>query len=92
LWERYGEQIGPWGQSLPNKGANGRSLQTEKPHAVETFKVSLRSLRLLACEDGQDLVEYAPLIALICIAAVAGINRVADAITTAFTNISISIA
>jgi pilus assembly protein Flp/PilA len=44
------------------------------------------------CEEGQDLVEYALLVALIALACIAGINKVAPAITTVFTNISSSLA
>jgi pilus assembly protein Flp/PilA len=39
-------------------------------------------------EDGQDLVEYALLITLVALAAITGINKVASAINTVFTNIS----
>ena len=44
------------------------------------------------CEEGQDLVEYALLCTLIALACIAGINKVAPAITTVFTNISSSLA
>ena len=43
-------------------------------------------------EQGQDLVEYALLVALIALACIAGIKGVATAVTTAFTNISSSLA
>jgi pilus assembly protein Flp/PilA len=43
-------------------------------------------------EDGQDLVEYALLVALIALVCVTGINNVATAINTVFTNISGSLA
>ena len=46
---------------------------------------------LAADERGQDLIEYALLVALIALAAITGINRVASAITTVFTNISSSL-
>jgi pilus assembly protein Flp/PilA len=55
-------------------------------------KLIFRSLRLLADEDGQDLVEYALLIAFLCIAAVAGTHKLATAITSTFTTISTDIA
>jgi pilus assembly protein Flp/PilA len=41
----------------------------------------------LSEEEGQDLVEYALIIALIALACVAGLNTLATAIGTAFTNI-----
>jgi pilus assembly protein Flp/PilA len=43
-------------------------------------------------EEGQDLVEYALLVALIALVCVTGISNVANAITTTFTNISNSLA
>ncbi|MGA7340291.1 MAG: Flp family type IVb pilin [Terracidiphilus sp.] len=43
---------------------------------------------LINREEGQDLVEYALLITLVALAAIAGINKVATAINTVFSNIS----
>jgi pilus assembly protein Flp/PilA len=43
-------------------------------------------------EEGQDLVEYALLVCLIALAAITGVNKVATAVTTVFTNISTSLA
>jgi len=43
-------------------------------------------------EEGQDLVEYALLVALIALACVTAIGKVATSITTTFTNISNSLA
>jgi pilus assembly protein Flp/PilA len=39
-------------------------------------------------DEGQDLVEYALLVALIALAVVTGVTHVATAITTVFNNIS----
>ncbi len=39
-------------------------------------------------EQGQDLVEYALLITLVALASITGVNSVASAINTVFTNIS----
>ncbi len=39
-------------------------------------------------QEGQDLVEYALTIVLVALACVAGINNVASAINTIFSNIS----
>lgn len=47
---------------------------------------------LINREDGQDLVEYALLVCLIALAAITGVNKVATAVTTVFTNISSSLA
>ncbi len=46
-----------------------------------TFKSFLRE------EDGQDLIEYALVVALIAFAAAVGMNTVAAKINTAFSNI-----
>jgi len=43
-------------------------------------------------EQGQDLVEYALLVALIALVCVSGVNNVANAINSVFTNISSSLA
>jgi pilus assembly protein Flp/PilA len=43
-------------------------------------------------EDGQDLVEYALLVCLVALASVVGVNNVAVAVTTVFSNISASLA
>jgi len=42
---------------------------------------------MLADERGQDLIEYAMVVALICFAATAGMNTVANKINVAFSNI-----
>ncbi|HEY1212775.1 MAG TPA: Flp family type IVb pilin [Bryobacteraceae bacterium] len=42
---------------------------------------------VLSNEDGQDLIEYALVVALIAFAATAGMNTLATDINTAFTNI-----
>jgi len=51
----------------------------------QTLKRSLRGLT--ANESGQDLIEYALVVALIAFAAAAGMSTVATKINTAFTNI-----
>jgi pilus assembly protein Flp/PilA len=43
---------------------------------------------LLNNEDGQDLVEYALLVALIALAAVTGVKEVASAVNTTFSHVS----
>jgi pilus assembly protein Flp/PilA len=43
-------------------------------------------------EEGQDLVEYALLVALIALVCVSGISNVASAVNTVFSNISSSLA
>jgi pilus assembly protein Flp/PilA len=46
---------------------------------------------LMSREEGQDLVEYALLVCLIALAAITGVNKVAGAVTTVFSNISNSL-
>ena len=43
-------------------------------------------------EDGQDLVEYALLVALIALVCIAGVRNVATAVNNVFTEISSSLA
>ena len=46
---------------------------------------------LIASEDGQDLIEYALVVALIAFAATAGMKTLATDINQAFTNIGTSL-
>ena len=43
-------------------------------------------------DEGQDLVEYALLVALIALVCITGVNNVASAVNTVFSNISSSLA
>ncbi len=43
-------------------------------------------------EEGQDLVEYALLVCLVALVCIAGVNNVAAAVNTVFSNISSSLA
>jgi pilus assembly protein Flp/PilA len=47
---------------------------------------------LVASEEGQDLVEYALLVCLIALAAIAGVDKVANGVNNVFTRISSSLA
>ena len=47
--------------------------------------------RLWAEERGQDLIEYALLVALVALAATVGMNALATAINTEFTNLGTSL-
>ena len=47
---------------------------------------------LMSREEGQDLVEYALLVCLIALAAITGVNKIASAVNTVFSNISSSLA
>jgi len=52
------------------------------------LNVYVRLHILLYREDGQDLVEYALLVALIALAAVSGVKEVASAVNTSFSKVS----
>ncbi len=54
----------------------------------EMLKLSIIQLQnLMRREEGQDLIEYALVVALIALAATAGMTTVASDINVAFTNI-----
>ncbi len=52
----------------------------------------VRLQNLMSCEEGQDLVEYALLVALVALAAITGVQNVATAVNKVFSNISGSLA
>lgn len=56
------------------------------------LKLYLKFQSFMNREEGQDLVEYALLICLLSLAAITGVNYVATAVTTVFSNISTSLA
>ena len=51
------------------------------------LKLSVKLQMLMQSEDGQDLVEYALVVALVALAATAGMKSLAGSINTAFTAI-----
>ncbi len=51
------------------------------------LKLSVKIQSLVMREEGQDLIEYALVVALIAFAATAGMNTLASDINTAFTTI-----
>jgi pilus assembly protein Flp/PilA len=53
------------------------------------LQAKLESLK--SGEEGQDLVEYALLVALIALASIVGVSQIAGAITAVFSNISASL-
>jgi pilus assembly protein Flp/PilA len=55
------------------------------------LKMYVVSKNLMAREEGQDLVEYALVVALIAFGAVAGMNALAGGINTAFQDVSSSL-
>lgn len=54
--------------------------------------LSLRLQNLVNREEGQDLVEYALVVAVIALATIAGMSKIATAINTLFSGISTSLA
>jgi pilus assembly protein Flp/PilA len=56
---------------------------------LSNFGFALR--KLLIREDGQDLVEYALVVALIALGATAGMNTVASDISSAFSGLGSSL-
>ena len=50
-----------------------------------------RAAVLVRREEGQDLVEYALLVALIALVAVTGVQSVATAVNTVFSSISVTL-
>jgi pilus assembly protein Flp/PilA len=54
---------------------------------IDLGKLYLRQLSALLPENGQDIVEYALVVALMAAAAVAGMRTMANAMNTVFTNI-----
>jgi len=51
------------------------------------WMLSIKVKELLTREEGQDLIEYALIVALIAFAATAGMSTLASNINTAFANI-----
>ena len=56
------------------------------------LKLFVRLQLLINQQDGQDIVEYSMLVALIALAAVSGTREVASAVNTTFGKISTSLA
>jgi len=56
------------------------------------LKLLVKAQDLLNREEGQDLVEYALLVALIALVAVTGVKQVASAVNQVFSSISNTLA
>jgi pilus assembly protein Flp/PilA len=63
----------------------------ENPMNTLFLNLSAKFQSLKNGEEGQDLVEYALLVALIALVCITGVNNVATAVNTVFTNISNSL-
>ncbi len=55
------------------------------------LKLYVKGQNLLSSDEGQDLVEYALVIALIALAATAGMNTLASDISSAFSTVGSTI-
>jgi len=78
---------------LPHSTSIGKSNPKGKPDMNKLYMILKLNLQsLTANEEGQDLVEYALLVALIALVCVSGISKVATAINIVFSNISGSLA
>jgi pilus assembly protein Flp/PilA len=58
----------------------------------QLLKLSVKIQTLLCSEEGQDLIEYALVVALVAFAATAGMKTLATGLNTAFGNISNTLA
>ncbi len=71
---------------------SGLDLTQREGTMSKFFKLFVKLQDLRTSEEGQDLVEYALLVCLIALACVTGVNSVASAVNTVFSNISGSLA
>jgi pilus assembly protein Flp/PilA len=58
---------------------------------TQWHKLCMQMQEFLSCEDGQDLVEYALVVALIALGATAGMQTIASDINSAFGSIGSSL-
>jgi len=66
----------------------GRNITEEKRMRNSLLNLHVKFQSLKNGEEGQDLVEYALLVALIALVCISGVNSVASAVNTVFSNIS----
>ena len=81
-----------WYRSELGSGIGRKSTLLETHMNTMILTLSAKVQELLNREDGQDLVEYGLLLALISTAAIASVQNVATAVNTIFTNVSTSLA
>jgi pilus assembly protein Flp/PilA len=82
-WRETGENLPPFYPS-PCKGTSSSGEYFLKTK----FNLRIFSLRRVLQEDGQDLVEYVLVVALIAFAATAGMRTLATSINGAMSSIS----
>jgi pilus assembly protein Flp/PilA len=73
-------------------GSGRKITEREKSMRGTLLNLCVKFQSLKNGEQGQDLVEYALLVALIALVCISGVNNVAAAVNTVFTNISTSLA
>jgi pilus assembly protein Flp/PilA len=71
------------------KGAEHHTILTEEIEMhLKLWKLYAPIQNLMMREEGQDLIEYALVVALIAFAATAGMSSLATGINTAFQNVA----
>jgi pilus assembly protein Flp/PilA len=78
-------------QGCPAEAGKSKSRRENKMNNL-ILALYVKLQNVMTREEGQDLVEYALLVCLIALAAITGVNKVASAVTTVFSNISASLA
>ncbi len=73
-------------QNLQDYKRFNNSISGKAPMKDSLLKFAIK-MRILLDEDGQDLIEYALVVALIAFAATAGMSTLAGAINNAFTGV-----
>jgi pilus assembly protein Flp/PilA len=74
--------------SLARETKHHTILTEEMEMHLKLWKLCAPMQKLMMREEGQDLIEYALVVAMIAFAATFGMNAVATGINTAFTNIA----
>jgi pilus assembly protein Flp/PilA len=75
----------------PLCGWNKKTLREKTQMKDKLMMLSAKIQNVLMSEEGQDLIEYALVVALIAFAATAGMKAVAGGINQAFINIGTKI-
>jgi pilus assembly protein Flp/PilA len=70
----------------------GEKIRKEKKMNNLFLAMYVKLNNLMKHEEGQDLIEYALIAALIAVATIAGMSQVATAVNGLFSNISSSLA
>jgi len=76
------QEVQPW-QQAREFNFSGRNISMNNT----LLKLYIKMQNLLSQDEGQDLVEYALVVALIALAATAGMGKLASGINLAFSSI-----